>query len=177
METLRQPFRQTDKYQRGHSGEQMVAKLLQDRGWFVIPSYDYSGEDNDKAPRLQGNLRAYVIPDLDIARGGRRIWAEVKTKACATYTRITQRFEHGIPMRHFRDYRAVQDITGCSVWLFVYEENTGEVLCGELDNLAAHKREYTGGKMSYGGMVFFPRDAFTLLAKLEIKSGATEVGL
>lgn len=155
-------FRASPEFKRGRTGERMIASLLQKDGWFIIPSYDYSGEDGDKAPRLEGLQAAYPVPDLDIARDGERRWAEVKTKAAATYTRITGRFEHGIPKRHFESYMRVQKITGCQVWLFIYEENTGKVLYGKLDDLAAVRREYDGGKMSRGGMIFFPRDAFTV---------------
>jgi len=156
----------TPQFQIGRTGEKMVAELLRERGWYVIPSYDYSGEDGKKAPRMEGQRAAYVIPDLDIAKDGTRRWAEVKTKTGATYTRITQRYEHGIPLRHFRDYFATQEITGCEVWLFVLEQDTGDVLCGKLNELAQGCREYHGDQMSRGGMVFFPREAFGLFTTL-----------
>ncbi len=161
-------FNETDKYKLGRTGELLIAKLLQKRGWYIIPSYDYTGEDNDKAPKLQGNMNAFVIPDLDISKAGSRRWAEVKTKTEATFTRITGRLEHGIPSRHYRSYKEVQDITGCEVWLFVYETNTGDVLYGKLDELEKKKRDYEGRKMSYGGMVFFPRDSFGLFANIKV---------
>lgn len=153
-------FRETVEFQRGHNGERMVAELLQQHGWYVIPSYDYAGEDHDKAPRLQGALGGFIIPDLDIAKDGARRWAEVKTKAEATFTRITQRLEHGISKRHYEHYQKVQQITGDEVWLFVVEENTGTVLFAKLDDLEPFKRVYNGDKMSRGGMVFYPRDCF-----------------
>src|SRR5690606_34450197 len=74
-------FRETAEFQRGRTGERLVAELLQSRGWYVIPSYDYSGEDGDKPPRLQGLREAFPVPDLAIARDGIRSWAGVKTKA------------------------------------------------------------------------------------------------
>jgi hypothetical protein len=126
----------------------------------VIPSYDYSGDDGNKAPRLQGKINSIVIPDLDISRGGARRWAEVKTKSAATYTRITRRLEHGIPLRHWKDYQRVQEITGCEVWLYIYEEDTGQVLRAKIDYLANHTRIYDGNGMSWGGMAFWARDIF-----------------
>ena len=160
-------FRETEEFRRGRNGERLVAELLQSRGWYVIPSYDYSGEDGDKPPRLQGAVTAFPLPDLDVARDGQRRWAEVKTKKRADYTRITGRLEHGIPKRHYRAYKRVQEITGCEVWLFIYEEETGEVLFAKLDDLEAVKREYDGPKMSRGGMVFYPRDAFNVFARID----------
>lgn len=157
-------LRDTDAFQRGRTGERLVADLLRRAGWYVIPSYDYTGEEGDKAPRLSGLREGFVVPDLDAARRGTRIWVEVKTKAAATYHRVGRRYEHGIPRRHFLAYRQVQAITGCPVWLFVVEEATGVVLCARLDDLAGRCRVYTGAKMDRGGMVFFPRDAFAVFA-------------
>jgi hypothetical protein len=167
MAMIQTNFRETREWLKGHNGELLVAKMLQDKGWFVIPSYDYSGEDNNKAPKLQGLSACYVIPDLDISKDGRRMWAEVKTKSEPTFTRITQRYEHGIPRRHYLHYLKVQEVTGCDVWLFIYEESSGEVLCGAINALSECRREYDGWKMSNGGMVFFPRDAFKVWATLE----------
>lgn len=151
----------------------MIANLLRRRGWYVIPSYDYSGEDGDKPPRLEGLRNAFPVPDLDVARGGVRRWAEVKTKSAATYTRSTGRLEHGIPLRHYWSYRRVQEITGTEVWLFIYEEKTGDVLFARLDDLEAEKREYAGSKMSRGGMVFWPRSAFRRFTNLHTEESAT----
>lgn len=160
-------FRQSEKYQLGHTGELLISNLLQERGWFVIPSYDYSGDDGNKAPRLEGLLKSYVLPDLDIAKNGSRKWAEVKTKSSSSFTKKTMQHEHGIPMRHFEDYRQIRGITGCEVWLFVYELDCGEVICAELDTLSQNRRVYEGHKMSNGGMVFFPRHIFRFFANIQ----------
>jgi hypothetical protein len=157
-------LRDTAEFKRGRSGEQIVAERLKRKGCFIIPSYDYSGEDNDKPPRLQGLLRSAIIPDLDVSRAGRRIWVEVKTKRRADWTRVTQRLEHGISLRHYNEYLDVQAITGTAVWLAIYEEETGDVLVQKLADLAAGARVYTGWKMGRDGMVYFPRDAFRTIS-------------
>ena len=92
------------------------------RGWCVIPSYDYSGED-EHPPRMEGQAAAYILPDLDVCRQGHRRWAEVKTKARPSLGRISGELEHGIPLRHFEHYQAVQRESGCPVYLFIYEES------------------------------------------------------
>lgn len=152
-------IRETEKFKHGRTGEQLVAEMLMKRGWYVIPSYDYAGEDGNKAPKMSGQRMAYVIPDLDIAKSGCRRWAEVKTKSAPTLHRISGTLEHGVPLRHFRHYKEVQQQTGCEVWLFVYEEKTQVVLYARLDDLGPG-RVYDGRKMSYGGMVFWPVSAF-----------------
>lgn len=155
------PFDQTTEYKLGHDGELVIKQLLIDNGWLVIPSYAYTGKGNDKSPRLEGMNCFYVIPDLDVCKAGTRRWIEVKTKSKADFTRLTQRFEHGIPLRHYRHYFDVQDATGCPVWLFVYELNTKSILYASLNALSYVARIYEGPKMSNGGMAFFPRDNFT----------------
>lgn len=153
------------EFWRGRSGEKVVAALLNRRGFFVVPSYDYSGED-DKAPKMHGPDADHVLPDLDLARLGRRYWGEVKTKAEPTFHRLTGRWEHGICLRLWREYWRVQEITGAPVYLFVYEESSGDVLTRSLAKLDAAKRVYAGGRMGRHGMVFFPRSAFHLLANI-----------
>ena len=156
-------FRESDEFQRGRNGELRVAEILQRKGWSVIPSYDYSGSEGDMAPRLQGLTRGYPVPDLDVSREGQRLWVEVKTKARPDWTRKTQRLEHGIPLRHYEAYCEVERITGTPVWLCVIEESSGDVLVARLTELDGVKRVYSGDKMSRGGMVYFPRDAFQMI--------------
>lgn len=157
--TSTEAFRQSPKFLRGRSGEKHVAELLQASGWYVIPSYDYTGEEN-KAPKMQGLASNFVIPDLDTAKDGKRKWAEVKTKAAPTLHRVTNTLEHGIDRCHYDSYLEIERITGCAVWLFVYEEDSQCVLFNSLANLKSKARFYTGDKMRRGGMVFFPRVAF-----------------
>jgi len=152
-------LRKTPEFEKGRAGEQIVSQLLQESGWYIVPSYDYCGED-DKSPRMKGENGFFVIPDLDASRQGKRLWFEVKTKSSATWTHKTQRHEHGIPLRHYRDYLRVQAESGTPVWLVVVEQDTGKTLTQSLDELSKQVRIYQGPKMSRGGMAFFPRDAF-----------------
>ncbi len=163
-------IRETEKFQRGRSGELTAARYFQGRGWFVIPSYDFAGEDGDKAPKMQGARDGFVIPDLDICKDGLRIWVEVKTKASPTLHRKSGIYEHGIPLRHYNHYRRVQSETGCAVWLVVLEEFSGALIGQRLDTLEPVKRVYEGGKMSRGGMVFWPRSAFRQLCHIPAKT-------
>lgn len=151
------------EFARGRSGEQLVAAVLMQRGWFVIPSYDYSGSEGDKAPKMRRLGEGYVVPDLDTARGGRRIWVEVKTKGKPALYRKENREVHGIPQAHWEAYWKIQEVTGCSVFLVIYEECSGAVLVQSIQELAKARQDYNGWKMGRTGMVFFPRAAFRLL--------------
>lgn len=151
-------FRERPEFIQGRTGEQRVARFLQERGYFVIPSYDYSGEDNNKAPKMQGAKTAYVIPDLDVCREGRRRWVEVKTKTRADFTRVTGRLEHGLQRAHFDAYISVQQQTGCEVSIAILELQPIErLLVAPVDQLAPLARQAT---MQGKPMLFFPRAAF-----------------
>lgn len=152
-------FTETQEFKRGRSGERLVAGVLKRRGCFIVPSYDYSGEDGNKAPKMEGEFAGYVIPDLDVARDGDRYWVEVKTKWTATLHRKSGTVEHGISLRHLDHYRKVQTITGAPVFLAVFEERDGIILIAKLDALG-EPRVYDGGKMGRAGMAFWPRAKF-----------------
>jgi len=163
-------FCDTDEFKRGSTGEKIVATYLQQCGYYVIPSYDYSGDDGDKAPKLQGLLQSYVIPDLDIAKDGKRKWCEVKTKHAATWTRTTQQWEHGIPKRHLDSYLQVEAITGTEVFLVIYEESTGSLLRQSAQEIAKTGRLSQMKKegRTQGAMVYFPRDAMVQIGTLPV---------
>lgn len=163
--SLQSDFRQLPEFKRGRAGEKVVAGWLMERGWHVIPSYDYAGEDGDKAPKMTGKHSAFVLPDLDVAQNGKRMWAEVKTKAEPTLHRKTQTLEHGINLRHFRDYKRIETVTGCAVYVFVYEECTEELLMRPLGE-ESEGRIYTGPAMGRGGMIFWPRKSFRVVAEV-----------
>lgn len=163
MITQQTKFKENPLYIKGHVGEVLVSQILQSRGWYIVPSYDYSGSD-DKAPRMQGQKLCYILPDLDVSKQGEeRAWVEVKTKEEAVEYRKTHTLRHGISLKHYKHYQEVEKISGCAVYLAVYEIKTGDVLMAKLSSLAKHVQIYEGDKMDYGGMAWFPRDAFDLL--------------
>lgn len=134
------PFRERPEFLRGRAAELRVAQWLKERGWFVIPSYDYSGADGDKAPRLQGLKDGFAVPDLDVARNGCRRWVEVKSKGHAnprrdSYWGRPNVPEHGIDYRNYLHYLEVKRQTGDEVWIAIYEEDAGILLGAEIDTL------------------------------------------
>lgn len=160
MEAKRENFTDTEAYKKGRAGEKLIEKYLLSKGAYIIPSYDYCGENNDKAPRMFNQKEFFVLPDLDVSIKNQRIWVEVKTYHSPDFTRITGRYEHGIKLRHFNNYKKVQEITGAKVLLFIFEEISDMIIYNYLDELEKHKRIYSGDKMGKGGMIFFPRDKF-----------------
>jgi hypothetical protein len=152
-------FRRRPEFVRGRTGEQRVARWLQERGFCIIPSYDYSGADGDKPPRLQGLTEGHPVPDLDVARAGSRRWVEVKTKRSAVEYRRTGEWRHGVNLRHLESYRKVQQETGTEVWIAIYEESTGDLLAQTLSGLGEPETGTDRGTR----MAYWPRDKFQYL--------------
>lgn len=152
---------------RAKTVEEAVSAWLQQRGGFVLPAYDYSGLQDDKAPRLTAVLPedSLIVPDLFCARNGRSTWVEVKLKAGASFTRLTQRLETGLSRRLWDHYLAVEKTTGLPVWLLFVHEAEQEMR-GESQQalLNSTPRYYTGTKMGRAGMVFVPWDKMRVLA-------------
>lgn len=152
-------FRETAEFKKGDAGQREVARWFQRRGCHITPSYDYSGDNGDKAPKMQGFYTSYVIPDLDISRDGKRKWIEVKTYERPTFTRMTGRNEHGICLRHWKHYREVERITGTKVILCINEKCSGELLFASLDRLSKDTRI---GILKGKETIFFPRNNFRI---------------
>lgn len=163
----------------GRSIELIVSRWLRERGWYVIPSYDYSGDDGNKAPRLQGLAEAFPVPDLDVCRRlpqrkPQRRWVEVKAKEAASYTRNTGMYEHGI--EHYDDYVRVAELTGTEGWLAIVETANvndrerfgvrGALLIQSFATLGPPRRTTMFGKR----MAYWPRDKFWHADTLDLDS-------
>jgi hypothetical protein len=109
--------------------ERQIARWIMSRGSHVLGVYDYSGANDDKAPKLEivppeGSL---VLPDLLAARGGRSIWIEVKWKSHANWRRNEHEYQTGFNARLWNHYRRVQDRSGLPVYiLFAHRGNDPE---------------------------------------------------
>lgn len=159
-------FRETDEFLRGRAGEHVVSRELRRRGYYVIPSYDYVGEE-EKAPRMQGRDRGHILPDLDVSHPDKkRVWVEVKTKKHSVVFRKTGDERHGINRAHWAAYKEVERITGCKVWLCFHEESTGNVYCCALD--AAMEQEYIFRKNGQDRkpMIWFSKSKMKLLFRI-----------
>lgn len=157
-------FTERPEFKLGRAGELLVSSWLQERGWFIIPSYDYSGDERDKAPKLRGLRNAFPVPDLDVCRDGERCWVEVKTKTSARMFYKTGQYQHGV--EHYADYLRVQKETGNRAWLAILETTTihtddemghaGVLLMQSFTNLGEPQRGTDRGK----AMAYWPRNRF-----------------
>lgn len=145
--------------------EKALERWMQvERGLYTLPTYDYNGAKEDKAPRLMCVDSRLVIPDL-LAFGtvGAR-WCEVKYKGRADWNRSHQRFVTGISLHLWKQYQTVSHVTGIPVFLCFIHGQQNHV---SIDSLEALHRKishiYDGNKMGRNGMVFFCFDKLNYL--------------
>lgn len=138
--------------------EKACARWVRGRGWAVVPTYDFGGEGNNKAPKLLSPVGTpdLVLPDLQCFRSGTLRWLEVKFKREASLYRNTGSMVTGINRRLWRQYRRVESATSGQVVIVFIHEKEQEVRGDFLSNLALYvHHEYPGGKMGEDGMVFW----------------------
>lgn len=108
----------------GGLGERLAAKALRREGAGVIASFKYSANDNE-APAIEFHESRVAIPDLDVSRNGKRFWLEIKTYKAPAFNRAHRCEVHGIPVRLYDGYVAVEKNTGSPVFLGVLQLNDG----------------------------------------------------
>lgn len=113
--------------------------LRESRGYYVLPTYDYSGKDGDKAPRLVAPIgeRNLILPDILAMQAGRWLWLEVKWKTEATFHRNKRVWNTGIDSRLWNHYQQVQDVTRATVWVVFIHEKENEIRLGSIEELRA----------------------------------------
>ena len=146
--------------------EEMVCAFLRARGWWCLPTYDFSGKGDNKAPKLlaPAGEASLVLPDLQCFRDGKQRWYEVKRKSAATFYQIGGYLTTGISQRHYDQYRRVQDETCAEVVIVFAHEQEAEVRGDTLDGLErlARSHSYGGNAMGGGGMRFWRYDQVRL---------------
>lgn len=124
----------------GAQGEAIVRKWLKRQGYLILPA---SLIKDTGAPMLTGEQIKAILPNNLTWKDGQPGWVEVKTKSCATkHVNPPQRWEHGLPLRHWNAYLKVQELTGIPVSLAILELDTKLLLLGTLNSLEKGKRVY-----------------------------------
>lgn len=145
-----------EKHKRfGDIGETVLRNWLKERGYYVVPT---SLIENGGAPMLESHLRSLVLPDTLIFKGGEQKWVEVKAKTLAPKYNIGRCHTTGCALRHWNDYRQVQEatgITGALAFVHVWEQ---KLLLQDLDRVVIHNH-YHGPKFREP-MIFFEVDGF-----------------
>ncbi len=151
------------EYERSRRYEIATADWIRTvRRVYALATYDFSGQDNDKAPKLLAPLglqgfEDLVLPDLQCWGDKGSFWVEVKLKSRANWYKKGQYLVTGISRRLWRHYLQVESVTGSPVYLLFLHEREQEARGASLDWLKGHvSHEYTGPRMCRGGMVFWP---------------------
>lgn len=139
----------------GGKGEEAVVKALVAEGAHVARiARAGSGANLMYSP----SGKPLILPDLLVFYQGQAHWAEVKTKANATYTKLTRRLEYGIPLKRWHHYLLVQELTGIPVYIYFLDLEAQSILYAPINLLVNHGRIYQGDKVEKGGMIFVPKD-------------------
>lgn len=112
----------SSKYGYGLAGETAIARWYRRRGFSVLPVYEKL-IDTGKGPHLFLPGDTVIAPDLLVFDARKKIlWVEAKHKTAFSWHRITSRWVTGIDIRHYEDYKRVDDETPFPVWLFFLHE-------------------------------------------------------
>jgi hypothetical protein len=166
-------IRDTVEFWHGRDFEREYARQLLLAGWSVMRCYELDG-GQDKAPMLEGPYKGHRLPDLQVSGHGKSGWRELKEKTACNFTHSEGRYDHGIGLRCYRDYDAVQQISGLPVVLVIGEYSTGLILAQSLDKLGL-PRIYPGDKMDPGGMAFWPRSSFDIWGRYDTTPGQLSI--
>jgi hypothetical protein len=148
----------SQEFEIGRAGEVVIAGMLRAGKWYVNPTCEYSGKDSRHAPMAANDEDVLILPDFDIAKRGQRKWVEVKSYAGPARNRRTNRLVHGISKRHYQHYVSIENVTGCEVWLFIYEYVAKHVVYAHIGTLAQHSE--SEGLTRLGPQYYFDRSDF-----------------
>jgi hypothetical protein len=161
-------FNQTFAYQKGQLAERTVEAWCKERGFFVTRLCNIRNHDGIGAPMMMGAVCNLILPDFQLAKAGRSpFYIEVKFKETYPVSYALGHIPvHGIGRRKWEQYRRVSLLTGSPVWLLILEHLSGELLGLRIGTNDPDIISDTD-KMDRGGMVFWRKSRFILIAQLE----------
>lgn len=154
-------------YEQGEPAERLVESLFRRHQWKTTPARHHRS-DGSGAPMLRNDGDPIRMPDIHVAGHGVSLWAEVKQKEEIEHTRVRSQDEHGIDTPAWKDYRRLADDSGLPVWIFIFEEDTGDLLAGDVAALPTYPPiDETRCIEHYGNlMTYIPRQSLTQIRVL-----------
>ena len=119
-------------FARGLKGEALIREWLKAQGYLVLPT---SLIANGGAPALEGHLMSVIAANNLVAKDGKVEWVEVKTYQRATKNQRRGRWEHGVPVRLWNEYRKGELLTGIPGCLVILQVDAGRILKGRLADI------------------------------------------
>jgi len=140
----------------GEQGEKEVALFLMNKGYTVLPLYQFNKEH---APFLLSNIGKITLPDLDCYHINKpSIFVEVKSKKQWNITNKIK--ETGFDLKHFKEYIKIQDITKKQVWVVFNHKGKDEGLY--IVKLNNFYRKWDGknnkGKIKSKALIFYKKE-------------------
>lgn len=149
----------------GRTIEHAVKDAIKQR-YGVVMTANICGE-NGHGPRAEDASIGIVLADLQLFRGARSGWIEVKGKSAPVLYRRFGRYEHGIDLAKWREYVRLQKESKQTVYLLICETQSAELLMQSLNTLwsAGSPRR---GELNGKPMINFSRTAFALVGHMSV---------
>lgn len=154
-------------YLAGRTIENAIKDEIKQRYAVVMTSNIETGQAH--GPRLDG-MSGATLADLQLYRGVRAGWVEVKAKTRANMYCTWNRWEQGIDLVKWQSYWQLQRETGQIVYLMICE-STSEILMQSLSTLRSQgkpRNGFWGSGTNKTQSVNFDRKAFAVVGKLSI---------
>lgn len=107
----------------GAIAEGAIAGWLRRGGFSILPAYQIE-QHTGKGPQLFTATNGLVAPDMLAFGKQDLVWVEAKHKSVFTWYRKTKEWTTGIDLRHYEEYKKVQQVTGKVVWIFFHHPNS-----------------------------------------------------
>jgi len=146
----------------GRTFEHAVKDAIRQR--YAVVATGSIATGNGHGPRLEDDGTGVVLADLQLYRGVRAGWVEVKSKSTFNVFRNwSNRQEHGINEGALAQYQQLQTDTMQPVYLAICEISTRSILMQSIDTLMSIGHIRRGG-----GLANWDRAAFAKVGELMI---------
>lgn len=106
----------------GEEGEEKIAELLINKGFSVLPLYQFTAEF---APKILSEKNNFISPDLTVFKSGKVIFVEVKSKT--RWVKFNGVRETGCNYRNYKHYKTLAETLKIELYLvFNYTEDKPE---------------------------------------------------
>lgn len=102
MEQKKISFKDALKF--GEEGEELIAELLIQKGYSVLPLYQFTAEF---APKILSKQSGFISPDLTVFKSGKVMFIEVKSKQ--RWVKFNGIIETGCNYRHYKHYKDLSE--------------------------------------------------------------------
>ena len=125
-----------------------------------------------RGPRMEDAGNGVVLADMQLYKGVRAGWVEVKGKTRPNYYRRLDRLEHGIDLDKQNQYWRLQNTTGQPVYLLICEVNSGALLMQSLSTLGSQGKPRIGHNTKDNkDIINWFRDAFAIVGGISVPAG------